>query len=64
MLEQGVEDVEEDILTVEWAVAEGSPGKAIGATGNGVVFVGAGLGLSCTIRKQLTGSHGTFLCIR
>ena len=48
MLEHGVEDVDEDILTVEWAVAEGSPGKAIGATGNGVVFVGPVLSLGRT----------------
>ncbi|CAE7648751.1 pikAII, partial [Symbiodinium sp. KB8] len=53
MLEQGVEDVEEDILTVEWAVAEGSPGKAIGATGNGVVFVGAAEKLSSSLKNML-----------
>ena len=41
MLQQATDDVEEDILEVDWVPMEGALGKAKDSTGKGILFVGA-----------------------
>ena len=43
MLQQATDDVEEDILEVEWTAMEGKLGEVKDPTGKGITFVGVDL---------------------